>query len=92
MALVLGYFMEENGIPIAPFVLGIVVGPLVDEIRRIVDCIFRSNHCRSSRRHHAAYLGIANYRNAQATEFEVTPGVTLAINRPIRLQVLPRWQ
>ncbi|MBB4226994.1 hypothetical protein [Rhizobium mongolense] len=28
---VLGYFMEENGIPIAPFVLGIVVGPLVEQ-------------------------------------------------------------
>ena len=28
---VLGYFMEENGIPIAPFVLGIVLGPLVEQ-------------------------------------------------------------
>ncbi|MFB7146011.1 tripartite tricarboxylate transporter permease [Agrobacterium deltaense] len=28
---VVGYFMEENGIPIAPFVLGIVLGPLVEQ-------------------------------------------------------------
>ncbi|WP_256465751.1 tripartite tricarboxylate transporter permease [Shinella sedimenti] len=28
---VIGYFMEEAGIPIAPFVLGIVLGPLVEQ-------------------------------------------------------------
>lgn len=28
---VVGYVMEENGIPIAPFVLGIVLGPLVEQ-------------------------------------------------------------
>lgn len=28
---VIGYFMEEAGIPIAPFVLGIVLDPLVEQ-------------------------------------------------------------
>lgn len=28
---VVGYFMEENGLPLAPFVLGIVLGPLVEQ-------------------------------------------------------------
>jgi TctA family transporter len=28
---VIGYFMEENGFPLAPFVLGIVLGPLVEQ-------------------------------------------------------------
>jgi TctA family transporter len=28
---VLGFFMEENGIPVAPCILGIVLGPMLEE-------------------------------------------------------------
>ena len=38
---VIGFFMEENGIPIAPCILGIVIGPLLE--RSFISTMIKSN-------------------------------------------------